>query len=92
MIEITVPWTENRTEKFKHKENKYLNILQSLQFENPEYKVEQITLVIDVFRGYGKDLAENVGKFFKLKKEIDSVIHNMQKSVISELCELVTNI
>ena len=80
LIEMTVPWINNRQEKFLYKSNKYIYILQNLKFENPEYEVGQITLVMDVFGGYGKDLGENIGKVLG-KEERENVIKNMQKSL-----------
>ena len=88
LIEITIPWTENRRDKYEFKCGKYLNVLQNLQFENPDFEVDQITLVMDVFGGYDANLVDNVKKVFKSKKEIDSVIYNMQKSVISSCANL----
>ena len=52
LIEMTVPWISNRIDKLKYKEGKYIHIQENLKFENPDFDVEQITLVIDVFGGY----------------------------------------
>ena len=54
-----------------------------MKFEHPEYTVDQVTLVMDVFGGYGKDLKDNIGKVVESKKEIDVIINNMQKSIVS---------
>ena len=88
LIEMTVPWTGNRREKFEYKHNKYMNIQHSIQFENPGYEVDQITLVMDVFGGYGMDLTDNIKKVIKTKKLINSVLRNMQKSIISSCATL----
>ena len=88
LLEMTVPWTENRPEKYKYKCEKYTNILQALQFEHPQHKVDQITIVMDVFGGYGQDLIENIGKVFAKKQDILTIIRNMQKSVISSSANL----
>ena len=85
---MTVPWTSNRKEKVKYKEDKYVNIQQNLKFENPEYDVDQITIVMDVFGGYGKDLVDNIRKVIKDSKTVKSIITNMQKSVISSAANL----
>ena len=85
---MTVPWMENRVEKYKYKESKYTDIISNLKLDNPGYTVGQITLVIDVFGGYGKDLRENIGKVLKDRAIQDNVIKNMQKSVISDLCNI----
>ncbi len=83
LLEMTVPWTENRPEKYSYKCGKYTNILHSLQFEYPTHKVNQITLVMDVFGGYGQDLVDNIRKVFKKKEDVRSVIRDMQKSIVS---------
>ena len=83
LIEMTVPWIENRVEKLKHKIEKYNNIQAALRFEYPEYTVDQITLVMDVFGGYGKDLKDNIRKVVDSKTEMDVIINNMQKSIVS---------
>ena len=88
LLEITIPWIQNRLEKYDLKSDKYRNILQNLQFENPEFEIDQITLVMDVFGGYDKNLEDNVKKIFKTKKEIYSIIYNMQKSVVSSCANL----
>ena len=88
LIEMTVPWMGNRQEKYEFKSNKYMNIQHSLQFENPGFTIDQITLVIDVFGGHDKNLNDNIGKIMNTKKEIDSVVRNMQKSVVSSCANL----
>ena len=88
LIEMTVPWTENRLAKFEYKSEKYIRILENLQFEHPEYKVDQITVVMDVFGGHGKDLSDNLSKVIKEKSSVTSIINNMQKSIISSAANL----
>ncbi len=88
LLEMTVPWTENRQEKYTYKCGKYQNILHSLQFEHPTHKVDQITLVMDVFGGHGQDLEDNIGKVFEKREDIRSVIRDMQKSVVSSSANL----
>ena len=88
LIEMTVPWTGNRCEKKEYKENKYVQIQQSLKFDHPEYQVDQITLVMDVFGGYGKDLADNIRKVVKDSNAVRSIITNMQKSVIGSVANI----
>ena len=88
LIEMTVPWIENREEKYLYKCAKYNNILQNLKFEYPDYEVDQITIVMDVFGGYGTDLSKNLGKIIKERETVQSIITNMQKSVISSAANL----
>ena len=88
LIEMTVPWTENRLEKKEFKEKKYVPIQQSLKFDHPEYQIDQITLVMDVFGGYGKDLVDNIRKIVNDNNTVRSIITNMQKSVIGSVANI----
>ena len=88
LIEMTVPWTTNRKDKFEFKDGKYVHIQQSLKFENPDYHVDQITLVMDVFGGYGRDLVDNIRKVVTDSNTVQSIITNMQKSVIASVANL----
>ena len=88
ILEMTVPWTSNRIDKLKLKENKYANILQNLKLEYPSHEVGQITLVMDVFGGYGQDLIDNIGKVINNKSTITAIIKNMQKSVVTSAANL----
>ena len=54
-IEQTVPWNEIKRQnvsavKISREVQTFLNM------DNPEYKIYQITLVIDVFGGYSKNV------------------------------------
>ena len=72
LIEMTVTWPENRKDKYRYKCNKYIRILENLKFEHPDYEVDQITTVMDVFGGYGKDLKENISKVVREKSSVKS--------------------
>ena len=88
LIEMTVPWTENRLDKYAFKSAKYIRILENLKFEHPQYVVDQLTIVMDVFGGHGKDLSDNLCKIIKEKSTVKAIINNMQKSVISSAANL----
>ena len=88
LLEITIPWIGNRKEKYEHKCEKYKPILSSLKFENPGFKVEQVTLVMDVFGGYDKELLTNIGKVIEEKGTVAAIVKNMQRSVISSVANL----
>ena len=88
LIEMTVPWMGNRFEKYLFKKDKYKDIIQNLKLENPGSKVDQITLVVDGFGGYGADLRANIKKVMTDRKKQDSVIMNMQKTVLSSLSNI----
>ena len=84
IIEMTVPWTTNRDEKYAHKIEKYENIIHALRLEYPTFNVDQITLVMDIFGGYSRNLTDNIKKVFSDNEDIRSVIKNMRKSIISD--------
>ena len=56
--------------------------------ENMNYDIDQITLVMDVFGGYSRNLRENIKKIFIVKSEVDQIIRSMQKSIISSEAHL----
>ena len=85
LIEMTVPWMGNREDKYTFKHNKYNDILQNLKPENPESKVGQIALVRDVFGVYGADLRRTIKRVIPERTIQESVINNMQKSVLSSV-------
>ena len=88
LIEMTVPWTEIREDRYGFKKNKYENQLQNLKLEYPDFEVSQITLVIDVFGGYSKTLEENLKKVINEKQVVREIIFNMQKVIVSSLANL----
>ena len=49
---MTVPWISNRDVKYELKSNKYRIIQTNLKLQHRDYKIDQITLVIDVFQGH----------------------------------------
>ena len=51
--------------------------------EEPDYTVDQITLVMDSLGGFSKNLCENIGKIFDESRVVDRIIRKMQKSVLS---------
>ena len=88
LIEMTVPWISNRIEKLSYKNEKYKRIQERLKFEHQSYEIDQITLVMDVFGGYGKDLIENIKKVIKDERTVNNIVKNMQKSIISSAAHL----
>ena len=88
IIEMTVPWTSNRDEKYAFKIEKYENIIRALKLQHPNYNVDQITIVMDVFGGYSMNLIENIKKVISDEADIRSVIKNMRRSIISSAVNL----
>ena len=84
VIEMSVPWLENRASKIEEKIEKYKFIVQSLKMDHPQYKVEQLTFIIDCLGGFSKDLKVNIKKLGFNEKKCKSIIYGMQKIVLSE--------
>ena len=74
VLEMSIPWIENRKSKIKEKEEKYLNIVQNLKIDNPGYLVKQLTFIVDCMGGYSNDLIINLKVLEFTRNKIDSVI------------------
>ena len=46
VLEMSVPWMDNRDRKFTEKEAKYVDIVQRLKIDHLEYNVKQLTFVL----------------------------------------------
>ena len=88
LIEMSVPWMSNRAEKLKEKIDKYEHIIIGYRLNFPGYIVDQVTLIMDGFGGYDNDLIRNIEKVLDDKRLIDSIVKDMQKSVISSCAYL----
>ena len=62
LLEMSVPWIENREVKFNEKVEKYQSVIRNLKLEYPGFKVDQATFIIDALGGYSKHLKENIAK------------------------------
>ena len=89
LVEMTVSWIENRDVKYEYKRTKHKDIQVNLKLQFLDYDIDQITLVIDVLGGYSQHLYDNTAKVINGKKEIQSIIRNMQKTVIKSEANLV---
>lgn len=83
ILEITISWIDNRDKRYDEKVEKYEAIRRNIVRDEPDYTVDQITLVMDSLGGYSKNLRENIGKIFKDSKMVDKIIRKMQKSVLN---------
>ena len=88
LVEQSIPWITNRENKYVEKEEKYIPIQNNLRMERSDYTIGQITLVMDSFGGYSKNLIDNIAKITENKSDISQIISNMQKSVISNASHL----
>ena len=83
IVEITISWIDIRKKRYDEKVEKYKMIRRNLKRDEPNYTVDQITLVMDSLGGYSQDLRDNIGKVFVDDKMVDRIIRKMQKSVLS---------
>ncbi len=74
IIEHTVCWSDIREARLKEKENKYVSVRQNLRLDYPDYKVTQVTTVMDSLGGYSDHLVNNIGKLLKDKQVVSNVI------------------
>ena len=88
MLEMAVPWINNREIKNQEKIDKYRNVLNKLKLDYPNYEVNQLTFMINVLGGHSKHLLENISKIVKDEARIMCIIYNMQKSVLSSAAHI----
>ena len=84
VLEMSVPWIENRASKLNEKIDKYVNIVQNLKVDNPGYTVKQLTFIADCMGGYSKDLQTNLETLGLTKSEVHSILPNIQKILVTE--------
>ena len=89
---MSVPWLDNRNQKFVDKELKYVNIIQRLKIDYPEYNVKQLTFLMDGLGGYSKELVKNLETLKFSITEIDTILYGMQKIVLSEAISMTRQI
>ena len=84
ILEMSVPWIQNREIKFENKEDKYKDLLINMRGLYKDYKIEQVTFIIDVLGGYSKSLVDSLKKLKFTDVERSSILRNAQKIVLSE--------
>ena len=84
LLEMSVPWIENREVKLIDKVEKYESIIRNLKLEYPGYNVDQATFIIDSLGGYSKHLKENIAKLGYSTEVIEKLLLKLQKIVLSE--------
>ena len=89
VLEMSVPWIGNREVKFKEKEEKYTNIVQTLKVDYPEFDVKQLTFIMDNLGGYSSDLVVSLKELKFGVKEIETIIYGMQKIVLTEAVSII---
>ena len=84
VLEMSIPWIENRKSKTIEKRDKYAGVIQNLNGDNPGYQVKQLTFIIDCMGGYSNDLIENLKLLELTKNDIDYTLPGIQKIVVTE--------
>ena len=91
VLEMTVPWIENRETKEEEKVGKYKGIVQSLKIDHPGYTVKQLTFVIDCLAGYSKSLPCSLRESSFTERECEIVLLGMQKIIVTEAVSLMNH-
>ena len=91
VLEMSIPWIENRLSKLLEKERKYETIVNNLRIENPGYNVKQLTFIMDCMGGYSQDLVDNLIQLDFTRKEVESLITGMQRIVVTEANSVINN-
>ena len=81
---MSVPWMENRETKYEEKENKYRTTIQNLKVDNPDYKVTQLTLIMDCLGGFSKSLVTNLKQLKFDTRETENILFGMHKIILHE--------
>ena len=89
LLEMSVPWMDNRASKFDEKEEKYVEIVQRLKIDNPGYDVKQLSFIMDNLGGYSQELVDNLKCLDFAKRDIESILLKMQKIVLTEATSII---
>ena len=89
LLEMSVPWIENREAKLEEKINKYKGVIRNLKLEYQGFKVDQATFIIDVLGGYSKHLKSNIAKIGYSSETIEKLQLKLQKIVLTEARNII---
>ena len=84
VLEMSIPWIDNRESKINEKVEKYKSIVQSMKVDNPLFEVQQLTFIVDCLGGYSKSFLDALKTLGFNSIEIESICFDTQKIVISE--------
>ena len=84
VLEMSVPWIDNRNSNFEEKVEKYKSIIQSLKIDNPHFNVQQLTFIVDCLGGYSKSFVETLRILGFDKGIIEKMCLDIQKILITE--------
>ena len=89
VIEMSVPWIENRELKLTEKIGKYKHVIAKLKCENHGFVVQQATIIIDCLGGFSPSLKSNLKSLNFKTSVINNIIFNMQKVTVSEASAII---
>ena len=81
VIEMSCPWVENKEEKAAEKTTKYRPLRWELEQRFPDHRVTQYNIIVDVLRGYSRDVRKALKELVGDKS--DTIALQIQKSVIT---------
>ena len=89
VIENSIPWVENRKEKYVEKEDKYREVVQSLKADYPGFEVRQLTFIMDCLGGFSSSLKQNLKILEFNENECKAIVYGMQKIVLTEASSII---
>ena len=89
VLEMSVPWLENRDIKYTEKEDKYVDIVQRLKVDHPSYDVVQLTFIMDSLGGYSNEIVTCLQTLDFKKAEVESILYGMQKIILTEAVSII---
>lgn len=84
VLEMSMPWIENRESKLAEKTEKYKDLVQTLKVDNPTFEVKQLTFIVDCLGGYSKSFLDSLKTMGFDKTEIDKICLDVQKIAVTE--------
>jgi len=79
-VEMSCPWTENREKKQEEKTTKYGPLRWELKLQFPGYDIRQYKIIIDVLRGWSREVDEAMKELFGARR--GEIFLRMQRAVI----------
>ena len=89
VVEMSVPWIESRSDKYKEKVDKYKPVLRNLKLDYPEYKVTQSTFIMDCLGGFSNEILNDLANINIQGETAKQVLVQMQKVILSEVSRTV---
>lgn len=89
IIEGTICTPGLITERKRSKMTKYLDLKTGIKELYPQYKVVSVEIVFDFLGFYNTELHQDMNKIVDEKKDVDLLLQQSQKWIISQNCEIV---